>query len=228
MLTGLRPVESFDGTVTPAGVAVIEWGALSYRMDAQQDMLTTPQLLCRAGLTPRFELGVVGQYRFQGQDGLLQHAHARNVGVFGKYALLQASSENGRLQGFAAALMGGATFMTERALWSAHGRLAGSLGIGPVITHMNLGVAYDNGAGVLLGAALFYPLSFGLSPVLEVSGQVHFGTPSEASVLLGLTQALFILPLQLDASVRRDLAGPAPGWTFAVGLTADLRLWTTR
>lgn len=228
LLTALRPVESFDGTTTPPGAMAIEWGALGWQRHGDRSSLVAPQLLVRLGLTPRLELGALGAYRFAGpaaQPPWGQEARAGEVGLYGKLQILPGLVEEGRLHGPAAALMGGAMFLTEQSTWAAHGRVAGSMGIGPVLAHLNLGFRYDATARVVLGAVVAAPLSFGLTPLLEVSGEVRFGQPSRASLQVGLTQELRGAPLQVDLALGRGLSEGAPEWTITAGLTATLRLW---
>jgi hypothetical protein len=229
LLCAWRPYESVDGPVTPTGQLAIEWGALHLQIRQPQLSLAAPQLLARLGVTPKLEIGVRGHYRLTLRDSAMpwdSGLGAGSFGAYGKWELISGSATQSNWSRPAISILGGVDFLTAQAVWGLEARLAGTLWIGPVMTHLNIGFEHRGGPGVLVGAVVGVPLSFGLTPAVEASGLVRFNpNPSQASVLFSLTQTLGKLPFVLDVGLRRGLTAGVPEWTVLGGVTMRLTLW---
>jgi hypothetical protein len=232
LLAAWRPYESVDGPVTPAGQMAIEWGALQLQIRQPQLSLAAPQLLVRLGVTQKLEIGLRGQYRLTLRDSATpwdSGLAAGSAGAYGKWELITGSSAQSNWQRPAISILGGVSFLTTEATWGLEARLAGSMWIGPVLTHLNLGFEHNGHPGVLVGAVVAVPLSFGLTPAVEVSGLIRFSpNPSQASLLFSFTQSLGSLPFVLDVGVRRGLTPATPEWTVIAGVTMRLKIWRPR
>jgi hypothetical protein len=227
-----RPYDTADGSTTPQGLVAVEWGLVTFQIQEPRITLALPQLLARVGLGQNLELGVRGVYRLSFDRGRSPWDHgmsAGDVGAYGKWVLVSGSMQNTSWVRPSVALLAGVQFLTETSLWALDARAAGSLFIGPVLVHLNVGFHQSHRPGVLAGAVLCVPLSFGLTPAVEMSGEVRFGPEqSQASVLFALTQAIPGAPINVDLALRRGLTGGTPDWSATAGLTLQVRAFKPR
>lgn len=228
-LTAMRPYETIDGGTVDKGTAVIEWGMVDLQLRPEQTSMIFPEVLARLGVLRQFELGVSGAYRAIGSGGAAPWAGnfaVGDFGLYGKWAVVPGVLHNASWIRPSVSVSGGAQFYTAESLWSLQSRLAGTFVIGPVMTHVNIGFHYENHARVTVGAVVNVPLWFGLTPGVEMSGEVRYGAhPSAAGILLGLSQALPRVPLILDAGVRRALTSGTPDWSVLFGISMKMRMW---
>lgn len=227
-----RPYETADGTSTPPGLVAVEWGVATVGLHEHRMTLALPELLARVGVSNQIEAGVRGSYRMtmpRGQTPWEGSVAAGDLGIYGKWVLISGAMQNPSWVRPSVALLGGASFLSAESLWSLDARVTGSLFIGPVLLHANLGFHQNRTPGVIAGAVIAMPLSFGLTPAIELSGEVRFGTnPSIASVLFGLSQGVRGLPLSIDLAVRRGITAGSPEWLVTTGVTMQLRVWQPR
>lgn len=227
-----RPYDTADGSTTPQGIIAVEWGLVTFQIREPRITLALPQVLARIGLGQRVELGVRGTYRLsfdRGRSPWDEGMSAGDVGAYGKWVLVSGSMQNASWVRPSVALLAGAQFLTETSVWALDARAAGSLSIGPVLVHLNAGFHQSQSPGVLVGAVLCVPLTFGLTPAVEMSGEVRFGPEhSQASVLFALTQALPGAPISVDVALRRGLTTGTPDWIATAGLTLQVRAWHPR
>ncbi len=231
VLCAWRPYETIDGTTTPPGLIAAEWGVATLEVRGPLLTLAAPQLLVRLGASDRVEVGVRGVYRdtfLRGQAPWQGGTAAGDVGVYGKWVVIAGGMQNPRWARPSVALLGGVQFLTEQSLWALDARAAGSVQIGPVLLHANIGFHEDRGRGVIAGAVASVPLAHGLTPAAEVSGEVRFGEPSRASVLLGLVYPIPGVPITADLAARRGMTPGTPDWMVLGGLTLQLRVFQPR
>jgi hypothetical protein len=207
----------------------IEWGALALQIKQPQLVLGMPQVLARLGVTQKLEVGLRGTYRLTVAGGGTpwdKGVAGGTFGAYGKWELITGSAGRTGMPRPAISILGGVDFLTAQSIWGLEARLAGSMWIGPVLTHLNIGFKHDGGPGVLVGSVVSVPLSMGLTPAVEMSGEIRFSPqPSQASVLFSLTQTLGQLPFVADVALRRGLTAATPEWAVTAGVTMRLRLW---
>lgn len=224
-----RPYETVDAAATPAGQVAMEWGALTVDIGSSRWTLAAPQLLARLGAGRGLEVGLRGSYRLAmpgGKPAWEGTAVASTVGLYGKWELISGAASRSSWPRPGVSLLGGVHVLGEEAPWGLDLRGAGSLWVGPVFIHLNIGFQHHGQPGVLVGSVLTLPLSCGLTPAVEISGEVRFGErPSAASALLSFTQRLRDLPLLVDVAVRRGLTAGSADWTVTSGLTMMLQAW---
>ncbi len=225
----LRPFESVDGGVMEPGKTRIEWGILETQLQQDLIALAMPRVVVRLGLFDRVEIGLHGVYRLSvaGEklpwDGTYS---AGNFGIYAKWAIVPGALQNAEWFRPSVAVQAGADFFSPDARFGASTRIAGSMWIGPVLAHLNLGFHYEDRPRVIAGAVLEVHLRYGLSPVVEASGEVNYGPhPSVASILFGLVEKVPHVPLSFDLAARHGLSAGAPEWTFLFGMTMDYSLW---
>src|SRR5207253_1095737 len=94
-------------------------------------------------------------------DGVVS---AGDIGFYGKLVLIAGGMQNPKWARPSVALLGGAQFLSTDSAWALDARLAGSIRIGPVLTHLNMGYHHQAQSRVTVGTVVMVPLQMGLAP----------------------------------------------------------------